>query len=286
VRTVRRRQFYARHPHQPSVAYPRGAWLNLHVSFAEWLIEFLPVLLPKKRAYLCVLPCVCLLGAPAVAHGPQGSHAETTPVGVRLAAQNTLFNEQYQDDLKLSPESETARGDYRDNSLLDDYSLAASTKQNALDRSYHTMLATISTEGFPEQDRLSHELLLYVLDDRIASYELKNYEMPISQMQGIHNHLADLPNRVPLDTVEHYQDYIARLRQIPRAFEQTIDVLRQGEKDGLMPPGILLAQIPAQCDGTITENPFLVPTKKFPASMSAEDAAGDAGCRCPRKDRR
>jgi uncharacterized protein (DUF885 family) len=91
--------------------------------------------------------------------------------------------------------------------------------------------------------------------------------MPISQMQGIHNSLADLPNSVPLDTVKHYEDYIARLHQIPRAFEQTIEVLRQGEKDGLMPVRILLEQIPAQCEGTIAENPFLAPTKKFPASI-------------------
>jgi uncharacterized protein (DUF885 family) len=54
--------------------------------------------------------------------------------------------------------------------------------------------------------------------------------MPVSQMQGIHNSLADLLNSVPLDTVQHYEDYIARLHQIPRAFEQTIEVFRQGEK--------------------------------------------------------
>ncbi len=86
--------------------------------------------------------------------------------------------------------------------------------------------------------------------------------MPISQMQGVHNSLADLPNSVPLDTVQHYEDYIARLHQIPRAFEQTIEVLRQGEKDGLMPVRILLEQIPAQCEGTIAENPFLAPTQE------------------------
>jgi uncharacterized protein (DUF885 family) len=38
-----------------------------------------------------------------------------------------------------------------------------------------------------------------------------------------------------------------------------------------MPVRILLEQIPAQCEGTITEDPFLAPTKKFPASFSAED---------------
>ena len=213
---------------------------------------------------------------PPVAQGkgalfPHISSQSSKSVADRLAAQNALFKEQFEDDMKASPEGETARGDYRNNALLDDYSLAASGRQNAFDRAYRARLTAISTEGFPERDRLSHDLLLHVLDIRIADYELKNHEMSISQMQGIHNHLADLPNAVPLDTVKHYEDYIARLHQIPRAFEQTIDVLRQGEKDELMPVRILLQQIPAQCEGTIAENPFVAPTKKFPASISSED---------------
>lgn len=228
---------------------------------------------PSKSILAFSLACLCFPRAisPVVTQDQSNSHAATPPVAARLAAQNALFQEQYEDDLKLSPESETSRGDYRDNALLDDYSLAASAKQNALDRSCRAKLAAISTDGFPEQDRLSHDLLLRVLDDRIADYALKDYEMPLSQIQGIHNHLADLPNRVPLDTVQHYEDYVARLRQIPRAFEQTMDVLRQGEKDGLMPPRILLDQVPAQCEGAIAENPFLAPTNKFPASISAAD---------------
>ena len=224
-------------------------------------------------ACLCLQSVFCLAASPgknaSFAYIHTSQSAET--VAARLAAQNALFKQQFEDDTRSSPESETARGDYRDNALLDDYSLAASTKQNAVDRAYRAKLEAISSEGFPEQDRISHDLLLQVLDNRIADYALKDYEMPISQMQGIHNSLADLPNAVPLDTVNHYEDYIARLHQIPRAFEQTIEVLRQGEKDGLMPVRILLEQIPAQCEGIIAENPFLAPTKKFPASISAED---------------
>ncbi len=226
------------------------------------------------------LACLCLQTAFCPIAQAQGGNASVSntrvssqssaSVAIRLAAQNALFKEQYEDDLRSSPESESARGDYRDNAILDDYSSAASAKQNAVDRGYRAKLAAISTEGFPEQDRLSHDLLLHVLDNRIADYTLKNYEMPISQMQGIHLSLADLPNSVPLDSVKHYEDYIARLHQMPRAFEQTTEVLRQGEKDGLMPVRILLEQIPVQCEGTITENLFLAPTKKFPPSISEE----------------
>ncbi len=234
----------------------------------------------SKSLSLLSLACLCLHGTP----GPavvSGVHAASPPIhaaspstesaAVRLAAQNALFKEQFEDDMRASPESETASGDYRDNALLDDYSLAASAKQDAAYRGYRAKLEAISTQGFPEQDRLSHDLLLHVLNNRIADHALKDYEMPISQMQGIHTSLADLPNSVPLDSVKHYEDYIARLHQIPRAFEQTIAALRQGERDGLMPPRILLEQIPDQCAGTIAEDPFLAPTKKFPASISVED---------------
>jgi len=223
---------------------------------------------------------LCLQGAFAQAVAPgtnallpnrQISSQPAKSVAARLADQNALFKEQFESDMRASPESETVRGDYRDNAMLDDYSLAASTKQNAVDRAYRAKLEAIATDGFPEQDYISHDLLLRVLDNRIADYALKDYEMPISQMQGIHNSLADFPNSVPLDTVKHYEDYIARLHQIPRVFEQTIEVLRRGEKDGLMPVRNLVEQIPAQCEGTIAENPFLAPTKKFPASTSAED---------------
>jgi len=189
----------------------------------------------------------------------------------RLSKQNNLFAQQYQNDLAISPESKTAVGDYSDNARLDDYSLAAGARQNAVDRAYLRKIRAIPVAGFPEQDRISHDLFVQVLEERIIDYELKQYEMPISQMGGVQNSLADLPNAVPLDSVQHYEDYIARLRQIPRVFQQTIAVLRQGEKDGLMPPRVLLDQVPAQCQGVIAENPFVEPAKKFPASIRVAD---------------
>jgi uncharacterized protein (DUF885 family) len=95
--------------------------------------------------------------------------------------------------------------------------------------------------------------------------------MPINQQNGIHANLADLPLSVPLDSVKHYEDYIARLHQIPRAFSQTTEVLRGGMKDKLMPVRFLMEKIPVQCQGIIDADPFMLPTKKYPASFSAED---------------
>ena len=49
-------------------------------------------------------------------------------------------------------------------------------------------------------------------------------------------------------------------------------ILRQGMKDGLMPPKLVLEKLPGQCDGIIAANPFLLPTKKFPANFSDDEA--------------
>jgi uncharacterized protein (DUF885 family) len=42
-------------------------------------------------------------------------------------------------------------------------------------------------------------------------------------------------------------------------------------KDNLMPVRFLLEKIPVQCQGIIDADPFLQPTKRFPASISADD---------------
>src|SRR5580704_14032169 len=189
----------------------------------------------------------------------------------RIAAQNALFEEQYQADLKAHPERATAVGDYRYNDQLEDYSPAAYQHQNAADQGFLSRLNAISTAGFPEQDKLSHEVMQRSLLQRIANFKFKEYEMPVNHMAGPQTRFADLPLAVPLDSVKHYEDYIARLHQIPRAFDQTEETLRAGMQDKLMPVRFLLEKIPAQCAGIVTSDPFLLPTKKFPDSISADD---------------
>src|SRR6266481_5002867 len=192
-------------------------------------------------------------------------------VSDRVAAQNALFDEQYEADLRNFPTRATAYGDYRYNDKLGDYSLAAIAERNQTDRGFLSRLNAIGTNGFSDQDQLSHDLLVRVLEQRIADFNLKEYEMPVNQFSGVHTAVADLLLAVPLDSVKHYEDYIARLHQIPRALSQTTEVLRAGMKDNLMPVRFLLEKISAQCQGIIDSNPFLLPTKKYPTNITAEE---------------
>ena len=213
-----------------------------------------------------LLPAAALLLASAAL-------AQTAPAA-RVAAQNALFNESWQTNLKLSPTLATAVGDYRYNDQLGDYSLAADARRHEINAAYLARIKAISPEGFSDSDRISHDLFLRNLQESIDDYDLKDYEMPLSASGGgggIHTGVADLPLSMPFDSVKHYEDYIARLHQIPRAFLQTEDVLRVGVKDHLVPVRFIAEKIPSQCDGVMKADPFLIPTRKFPASFSDAD---------------
>lgn len=218
----------------------------------------------KRNFSPVLLACVSLLVWSAAG-------AKAASIASRLAQQNALFDEQYESDLKAHPELATAYGDYRYNDRLNDYSLAEIEHQHQRDMDFLARLKAISVTGFSEQDVLSHEVMQRILEQRVANYGFKEHEMPVNQMDGPQVHLADLSLAMPFDTVKQYEDYIARLHQIPRVFTQTEEVLRAGKADGLMPVRFLLERVPAQCEGVIAADPFLKPTTRFPSDISQDD---------------
>src|SRR5215472_2144053 len=100
------------------------------------------------------------------------------PMSERLASQSKLFDEWYENDLRNFPERATAFGDYRYNDKLADYSLKAIAQRHKEDEEFLARLKAIPTDGFSDRDQLSHELMGRVLQQRIADFELKEYEMP------------------------------------------------------------------------------------------------------------
>src|ERR1700694_4702771 len=114
--------------------------------------------------------------------------AQTKPAGAteaRLAAQNALFEEYWETNLKLNPTLATEVGDYRYNDKLGDNSLDAVAHRHELNPGYLARIKAISTEGFSEEERTSHDLFLRNLQENADDYDLKDYEMPVNAQGGI-----------------------------------------------------------------------------------------------------
>jgi uncharacterized protein (DUF885 family) len=139
------------------------------------------------------------------------------PLAARLADANALYEEQNQSDLRNLPLNATFQGDYRYNDRLTDYSLNGYRQRNEADKAFLARLEAISTQGFSEKDRLSHDLLENILRQRIANYNFKEHEIPLNLDISVHLTLATLAQRVPLDSVKHYEDYISFLLLFSRS---------------------------------------------------------------------
>ena len=193
------------------------------------------------------------------------------PVDARLAKQKALFADYWETNLKLNPTLATLVGDYRYNDKLGDYSLAGIRRRHEINEEFLKRIKAISPAGFGEEDRTSHDLFLHNLQENADDFDLKSYEMPVTAQGGPHTQLADLPNAVPLDSVKHYEDYIARLHEVPTAIQQIEEVLRAGVKDHLVMVKFLAEKIPVQANGIVAADPFLIPIKKMPASFTEEE---------------
>src|ERR1019366_1835862 len=84
-------------------------------------------------------------------------------------------------------------------------------------------LHAIDAGSLSEADQLDQALLARSLEDTAAGIDLKTYEMPVDQYNGIHLTLPQIPTYAPFDTVKHYEDYIARLKQVPVSLDRTTE---------------------------------------------------------------
>jgi uncharacterized protein (DUF885 family) len=188
---------------------------------------------------------------------------------------HSLFDEEWQYELRTSPESATALGDNRYNERLSDYSAEFHRKELEESRNFLARFEALPAAGLSEQDRLSRELMIRNLREQIEGAEFKAWEMSVSQNGGPQIELPDLITITPFNTTKDYENYISRLKQIPRVFEQVRANLKQGMKDGLMPPRFLVEKVAPQAEdvaGKTGENsPFFDPLQKFPSGISSAD---------------
>ena len=195
----------------------------------------------------------------------------------RSKALAALFGEMWQDRLKHSPEFASSIGDLRYNDQLDDRSAAAYNEALARGSAFLVRLAAIDTAGLPEQDQLSKTLMTEELVDEQAGAAFKPWEMPVDQFNGVHIGLPQLVSVLRFTTVKDYEDYAARLNQVPRVLAQTTDNMETGIEDKRVPPRYLLERVLVQTNtlakAKAEESPFARPLKKFPPAISADDQA-------------
>ncbi len=228
---------------------------------------------------LPLLICVALLGSvtmpSAALAAPAAQSTTKSDVAGRVATLNALLAEQWQYTLKNSPEFATMLGDLRYNDRWSDASMAHLEADHQATQDFLKRFEAIDTRGFADSDKLNQQLMVRQLKDSLKGYDLKLYEMPLDQMSGVHIALAGFVNSIPFNSAKEYDDYLARLKTVPKLFDQVTVVARQGLADKMMPPKFLLEKVVKQIASIEQpagmDSPFAQPLKHFPKSVSAAD---------------
>ncbi len=221
------------------------------------------------RTSLVIISFVSVLLVPLFAQ----TAAQT--LEARRAELTRLLAEEWEYSLRTQPELATQVGDDRYNDRLSDFSDKAIADDLEHTRQALARFEAIDITGFPEQETLNHALMVRSLREALDSAPFKNWEMPATQFGGIHLGYASLAFDSPFRKVKDYEDYVSRLRQIPRVLDQAMGHMRDGLRDHRMPPKYLLEKVSSQAqeiaDDSLDKSPFTEPLRTFPDSISEKD---------------
>lgn len=170
---------------------------------------------------------------------------------------NAMFDDMYMEQLKRSPELQTALGIKWDYDKWDNLSEAFARQTHEFYKAQLARLKTLDAAKLDEKTSISYRLFRQNLENAIADFRWRDYNYPVNQMEGVQSNVAALLiNQHRVASVEDAQAYIARLNAVPALFEQLIDGIHRRAAEGIIPPEFIIPYVLQDCRNIIAGAPF------------------------------
>ena len=209
-----------------------------------------------------------LLCSPALA-APVAREAAQTSADARLKA---LYDDYAAWDAKESGYFENARGEIESTSYLQRVDEASQLRRAAHLKELLAQLDTIQTAQLSPDEKVNAAVFRTVLENQIADYHFRTWEMPFNSDSSFWTYLDASQ---PFDDVAGYRRYIARMREIPRYFDEQIVNMRAGLARGFSVPRATLEGRDKSVSAFIVDDPekssFYKPFATFPSNIPAAE---------------
>lgn len=186
-----------------------------------------------------------------------------------------LFEEDWEYRLQQNPFLATFVGVHTYNDRLPDVSIEAKQQQLKQEKKFLNRLQTINREALNAADQLNYDIFEQVRKRQINELEHQAYLIPIMSFLGFHTYFPRLPENMPLQTVEDYQNYVSRLNGFHQYSRQHINVMTTGLNEGYSLPQVVAKDIPALVEPNIVEDPtesvLYKPFEEFPDRITESE---------------
>ena len=186
-----------------------------------------------------------------------------------------VIDNYHQFEQQLSPYNKPERGG--NNAKLPDLNPLTLKNNHQQLQAIFDHLQAIDTSKLSDDEQINFSVLNYKIKNQLDDYLFNAHYMPLTAESGFHAYLSFITGMVNFQTEQDYQDYLARLAEFPRYFNQQQYWMEQGIQSGLTQPKVVLEGFEESIQAFIVENAadsqYFKPFKTMPAHIDRETKA-------------
>ncbi len=222
-----------------------------------------------RRSGMVLLLAACVTAGPA-------AHAQDATATAQL---HRLFDNYYEDFLRLNPLSATDAGDPRYNDQLpNDGSAPYLDAKHSFYKKYEAGLKAVPYAKLSAEDQVSFDILKDQINRNLEGERFHFEYMPVNQFFSLTLRMGQLgsgKSAQPFNTVKDYEQWISRATAFSVWTDTAIANFRKGMKAGMVLPRALVLKVIPQLESLeqedVTKSVFYGPVNTMPASFSTAD---------------
>ena len=187
----------------------------------------------------------------------------------------SVFNDFYEDGLKLNPIGATFEGDDQYNDTLPNF--LSESYENEVKRHYthyKSMVNDYEDANLTENERMTKAILNWESDINLAGLTFGNFT-PVDQMWSLNlliGQLASGASAQPFATVKDYNNWLSRLEDYSEWLKSAKKKMQEGmEKGNVLPKSLIkkvIPQLASVVSPALEDNLFYSPIQNFPDSFT------------------
>ncbi|MGQ0534297.1 MAG: DUF885 domain-containing protein [Caulobacteraceae bacterium] len=161
-----------------------------------------------------------------------------TPAAAQTASADLarLFADERAFLYREDPLSATNAGVHDYDDRLPPVTAEANARQTRENQAFLARLNAIERDQLSHEEQVSYDLFAFLVGQRVQLARYNDWRLPLNSDSGFYSEILLLDDLQSPRTVRDYENYIARLNDVPRYFRENIANMRQGMREGFTLP--------------------------------------------------